>query len=139
MPVAFPRHVVHTVISNFYCMQKTFWIIGAVLVLVVGSGFLMFYAAQKPVAEAGDSLPQTPGQPAVRYMDIESYVRNNIGELSPVKEQVGGTFFVTAIETQGGTGTVSYEDGHNVYTADFAYTVEDSGKPSVTSFTVRGQ
>jgi hypothetical protein len=84
-------------------------------------------------------------------MDIESYVKNNISELSPIKEQLGGTFYVTAIEVkdvalggiaQGtsareGSGTVSYEDGHNAYTADFKYMVSEEGKPTVKYFRVR--
>ncbi len=70
-------------------------------------------------------------------MDIESYVKNDISNLSPVKEQLGGTFYVTEIETNNGAGTVSYEDGHNAYTADFTYTISDDGKPTITNFTVR--
>lgn len=70
-------------------------------------------------------------------MSIEDYVKANISELSPVKEQVGGTFYVTAIEASGGVGTVSYEDGHNAYAADFAYVIDAAGRPSVTSFTIR--
>ena len=70
-------------------------------------------------------------------MDIETFVRTNISTLSPVHEQLGGTFYVTSIEAHGGTGSVSYEDGHNAYTADFIYSVSQDGKPSVTSFTVR--
>jgi hypothetical protein len=75
----------------------------------------------------------TPG----RYMDIKSYVRTNISELSPTKEQVGGTFFVTDIETADGKGVVSYEDGHNAYTADFSYHATAEGQPIVDSFTIR--
>lgn len=72
-----------------------------------------------------------------RYMDIESYVKNDISNLSPVKEQLGGTFYVTEIETEDGAGAVSYEDGHNAYTADFTYTIAADGKPTITNFTVR--
>ena len=78
-----------------------------------------------------------PAEQSARYMDIESYVRNSISELSPVKEQLGGTFYVTSIETHGGTGIVSYEDGHNAYTADFTYTIDEEGKPTIDSFIVR--
>jgi hypothetical protein len=74
-----------------------------------------------------------------RYMDIETYVRTRISELSPTKEQVGGTFHVTDIETHEGSGTVSYEDGHNGYTADFAYHITDQGQPVVDSFIIRPQ
>ncbi|MBY0294204.1 hypothetical protein K2Q08_02635 [Patescibacteria group bacterium] len=72
-----------------------------------------------------------------RYMDVETYVRTNISNLSSVKEQLGGKFYVTSIETHGGAGAVSYEDGHNAYTADFTYHVTEEGKPVVDSFQVR--
>jgi hypothetical protein len=68
---------------------------------------------------------------------IEEYVGSHISQLSPVKEQLGGKFFVTAIEAHGGAGTVEYEDGHNAYTADFTYAVDAAGNPSVTSFKIR--
>lgn len=67
---------------------------------------------------------------------IESYIRTHIGELSPVPESVGGTFYVTAITAQDGVGSVSYEDGHNAYTAEFTYGVDALGAPTVTSFVV---
>jgi hypothetical protein len=69
--------------------------------------------------------------------DIDAYVRANISALSPVKETVGGKFFVTNFEAHGSTGTVEYEDGHNGYTADFTYTTNDLGNLSITHFTVR--
>lgn len=76
-------------------------------------------------------------EPETRYMDAQNYIRNNISELSPVKAQLGGTFYVTNISSGNGVGTVSYEDGHNAYTADFTYTISDEGKTTVTSFVVR--
>ena len=68
---------------------------------------------------------------------IEAYVRRNISVLSSVKEQLGGTFYVTALEAQDGAGTVQYEDGHNAYTADFTYETAADGNLSVTSWQVR--
>ncbi|OGC88584.1 hypothetical protein A2419_02875 [Candidatus Adlerbacteria bacterium RIFOXYC1_FULL_48_26] len=72
-----------------------------------------------------------------RSMDIESYVRSRISDLSPTKEQLGGTFYVTEIESHGGAGTVQYEDGHNAYTADFTYRITREGQPIVDSFVIR--
>jgi hypothetical protein len=74
---------------------------------------------------------------AVSSESVEAYVRQNISELSPEKEVLGGTFYVTAVEAAGGKGTVSYEDGHNAYTADFTYETDAEGNPRVLSFTVR--
>lgn len=80
---------------------------------------------------------QTNQQTAAQQQTIEEYIRENISNLSPEKEVLGGTFYTTNIEAHGGAGTVSYEDGHNAFVADFTYTVDESGRPSVTSFTVR--
>lgn len=72
------------------------------------------------------------------FMDtIEAYVRRNISALSSVKEQLGGTFYVTAFEAQDGVGTVQYEDGHNAYAADFTYETDADGNLSVTSWRMR--
>ena len=72
-----------------------------------------------------------------RYMSIENYVKTDISTLSPIKEVLGGKFYVTKIETHGGSGTVEYEDGHNAYTADFTYTINDEGKSSIETFVLR--
>jgi hypothetical protein len=68
---------------------------------------------------------------------IEVFIRSNISALSPVPETLGGTFYVTRIETTPGTGVVHYEDGHQAYVADLTYDVGADGAPSITSFTVR--
>ena len=69
-------------------------------------------------------------------VSVENHVRANISALSTVKEQVGGKFYVTNITAQNGTGNVSYDDGHNAYTADFTYVADISGV-TITSFKVR--
>lgn len=92
-------------------------------------------APQSEAPTGGTTLTGDEGGP--RYMDIETYVRTNISALSPVKEQLGGTFYVTALEVHDGTGIVSYEDGHNAYTADFTYTTKEDGRTVITSFLVR--
>lgn len=70
---------------------------------------------------------------------VERYIAENISRLSPEPEVLGGTYYVTAIEAQNGSGTVSYEDGHNAYTADFTYTETGDGTVSVDSFVIRPQ
>jgi len=69
--------------------------------------------------------------------DIKTYIAENISTLSTKPEQLGGTFYVTSIEAKDGSGVVSYEDGHNAYTADFTYAISESGSFTVDSFTVR--
>jgi len=80
---------------------------------------------------------QTPAHNQVASQTIEQYITENISSLSPLPEQLGGKFYITKIDAQGGKGTVSYEDGHNAYTADFMYTIDSSGTPKVDSFIVR--
>lgn len=89
--------------------------------------------AESLVFESRDVIGTNSG----RYMDIESYIKNSISEISPVKETLGGTFYVTSIETHDGTGTVSYEDGHNTYIADFHYKIEEDGRPVISEFSIR--
>ncbi len=70
----------------------------------------------------------------VKNATVESYVKGNISELSPVKASLGGTFYVTAFSLQDKKGTVEYEDGHNAYTADFTYSIDKEGKVSIKDF-----
>lgn len=93
----------------------------------------LFYKRSKEPEVIAPGTEQEEG----RYMDIETYVKQNIRTLSPLKETVGGTFYVTEIESDGGTGTVEYEDGHNAYTADFTYIVDANGKPTIDTFVIR--
>jgi len=95
-------------------------------VLIIGS-LVIWQTAEAPTdGEAG------------RVMSVEQYVSDNISELSPVDAILGGTFYVTEIEAEGGKGVVSYEDGHIALTADFIYTVdEERGGILISSFIVR--
>ncbi len=68
---------------------------------------------------------------------VESYIKKHITEFSTVKAQLGGTFYVTRIETRGGAGTVYYEDGHSAYVADFVYSIDEFGTISIDGFKVR--
>lgn len=68
---------------------------------------------------------------------VSKYISENISELSPVKEVLGGTFYVTNIILDRGSGTVEYEDGHIALIADFTYTVSATGEVIIESFTVR--
>jgi hypothetical protein len=78
------------------------------------------------------------GPTSGRVMSVEEYFRQNISALSPVKETVGGTFYVTSIEAKDGKGVVAYEDGHNAYVADFSYSSEpEHGAYSIETFTLR--
>jgi len=80
------------------------------------------------------SVVFTPAEEGVS--SINQYIADNISRLAPEPAQLGGTFYVTSIEATDGKGVVSYEDGHNAYTADFTYTIDPI---SITSFVLRPQ
>lgn len=99
-------------------------VVAAVALLVVI--FVMPKAAAAPVPAASGKL-----------MSIESYVSQHISELSPEKEVLGGTFYITSVEAADGRGVVSYEDGHVAFTADFTYEAADRTGIHITSFAIR--
>lgn len=107
------------------------------IVLLVGGVFFVYRATETPIA---DPAPQPSGEqaePQGKVMSIESYVTQNISALSPEKEVLGGTFYVTEIEAAEGRGVVKYEDGHIALVADFTYTMSDREGIRITSFVVR--
>lgn len=112
--------------------QKTLFITGVVVLLIGGA--LWFFLAQQAVVSSEEVA--TENETSSRVMSIESYVTANISVLSPIKEQLGGTFYVTDIEALNGSGVVEYEDGHNAYIADFTYEVSESGI-TIKSFATR--
>lgn len=110
-------------------------------VLVAAGGWIYWQKRNAPGIQVFDSQRAIEQEEANdRSVPIDEYVKRNIGGLSAeagYPEVLGGTFQVTHIESHGGAGTVSYEDGHNAYTADFTYATDKKGLVSVTSFTVR--
>lgn len=70
---------------------------------------------------------------------VEEYVKNHIHDLSPEREVLGGTFYVTKITFGApGTAVVAYEDGHIALVADITYTVSGAHDVTITNFNVRG-
>lgn len=74
--------------------------------------------------------------------DAKDYITAHISELSPEKEVLGGKFYVTSItsnETADGSvvyGDVSYEDGHNAYSAYYTFTINPDHSLSLKSFEI---
>ena len=69
---------------------------------------------------------------------VASYITENISVLSPEPEVLGGTFYVTDIRFTGtNSGVVEYEDGHIALTADFTFTIGNSGTIEVELMNVR--
>jgi hypothetical protein len=109
-----------------------------IIFLIVLAAVLGAYAYNKNNTQIIDKDTDTTEAPSGRAMSIEQYVSQNISELSPEKEVLGGTFYVTKIEANAGTGTVEYEDGHNAFVADFTYDIDpEHGAITIKSFIVR--
>lgn len=114
----------------------------ALVIIAVGIGG---YFAYTPKDQEAELVPtpqeQTPttSAPQGKLMSVEAYVTQNISALSPIKETMGGTFYVTEIEVEPeeNKGKVKYEDGHNAYEAEFTYTSNDRTGHTITSFVVR--
>jgi hypothetical protein len=81
--------------------------------------------------------PSTKEPPVGDALAAEEYVQMHLSDLSPVQPWLGGRFYITSIRSYAGLGTVYYEDGHHAHVADFAYTVDRQGRPTVTDFKVR--
>lgn len=124
--------------STLY-MKYSYVIFGVVLLAVFGAFFAYqntddMYRIDEEIENA-----QEQSAPQGKLMSIESYVTQNISLLSPEKEVLGGTFYVTKIEVEPEEkkGYVEYEDGHVAYSADFTYTADDMDGINITSFVVR--
>src|ERR1035437_9585171 len=92
----------------------------AVLILIIGVGFLFF----KTPAHA-----PTPNVVVDIKQNVENYLRENISTLSPVKAVLGGTWYVVSdtIDLGKNSGTVTYEDGHIQEIKNFSYTTNTNG------------
>ncbi len=66
---------------------------------------------------------------------VENHIRDNISELSPKEEKLGGNFYVTNIEfLDDSSAMVEYEDGHNAYTAKAEFSLTPDEKVIINSF-----
>lgn len=115
-------------------------ILGTLIVIgfVMGALFLYERSERNQTEEDTTVVPETPANETPKE-SIEEYVTKNISTLSTKPEQLGGTFYVTSIQATDGSGVVSYEDGHNAYTADFTYSINTSGNLSIDTFVIRPQ
>lgn len=110
------------------------------LILILIIGFAVFHYRDDIWNSSSTTETATTTPSDSRAMSIENYVKLNISNLSTqagAEEVLGGKFYVTSIETHGGAGTVSYEDGHNAYIGDFTYSTAENGTITINSFKVR--
>lgn len=68
---------------------------------------------------------------------VEASIKENISELSPEKEVLGGKFMVTSIAFgEKGNARVSYEDGHNAYIANVRFTFEENDQVKILDWMI---
>lgn len=130
-----------------HTLMKTLLLVA--IVAIVGIGFWIFYNQAEEPAETGTPAEEQVGEEftqAEQEALVASYIEENISELSPTPEVLGGTFMVTALDftsstnsgqSSAGSGTVAYEDGHIALVADFEYTIDADGAVEVTLANVR--
>ena len=67
---------------------------------------------------------------------LENYLKNNISQISPEKEVLGGKFYITNLTiTSSDTAEVDYEDGHIALSAKFNFKI-NGGKIDITNFVI---
>lgn len=102
-----------------------------ILLAVFVAGYMWWPNLVGPYESFGNDAPQG------KLMSVENYITQNISDLSPIKETLGGKFYVTKVDVYEGRGTVFYEDGHSSYLADFSYISDDRTGHTITSFVIR--
>ncbi len=112
-------------------------LLACALVFVYSADYVTAPTSQQLKQEIPQDVAHQEERYKNRTMTLERYIGTHIGELSPVQEVLGGTFYVTEVTGSNGTGVVRYEDGHNAYVADFTYTGNEALGFQVTKFRVR--
>ncbi len=105
----------------------------AVVITLALLGGCLLYGVYRDIINkdccAGDSI--------VNKSLVEKYIKDNISQLSPTKEVLGGKFFVTSINFIGeNSGVVEYEDGHILLKSKFNYFLGKDGKIQISDFKV---
>lgn len=109
----------------------------ALIILVTVAVYVFEKATRVELPEAVPATSSTPQEESMPEVNVDLYITENISRLSPEPEVLGGTYYVTNVVSSNGMGVVSYEDGHNAYTADFTYSVNAEGAISIDTFVVR--
>lgn len=139
--------------------SKKIWL-GLVLLVIAGALiFLMTNTASKQPASVNEPLVEEGGDvdseiseptldegqfPGSNYSDadrqeFEAFLRLNLSELSPEKEVLGGTFYLTSLAwINDHEAVIDYEDGHIALRAQvsFSYLDVNTGQVQVDNFSL---
>ncbi|HRY62158.1 MAG TPA: hypothetical protein P5056_00025 [Candidatus Paceibacterota bacterium] len=72
----------------------------------------------------------TPAVEVSEVQTVETYLRENIAEISPVDAVLGGKWYVVSVsvDPMNNSGTVVYEDGHIQEEREFSFVVGENGE-----------
>ncbi len=108
---------------------------GAVIIALTGT----YLEKTDQIYKDFDSMAQSfkLGKKMVTEASLLEYLKNNISKLSPEKEVLGGKFYLTNLSLiDNEHARVSYEDGHNAYTADVLFYANENGEIVIKEFIV---
>lgn len=106
-------------------MKKILLIISLILVLFL----ISFYLIQEE--KNHQKTPSLPNQDKTQVSKnnsdlIREYLRDNLSDLSPEKEVLGGKFYITKLQfLENNQGIVEYEDGHIALRASFNFQIDE--------------
>lgn len=114
--------------------NKSIWITSIIILLIL-SMFLVksldedsWICTEVGWVEHGKpslAKPKAPCGLNEEHKVVEKYLRENISNISPTKEVLGGRFYITKINWLGSnSGTIEYEDGHILLNALFDYKIK---------------
>lgn len=118
--------------------KKNIWIGGIIILLLGGLVGGYWYLTRQGRLDTSNRQTNTSTaqeiSPAAKQT-FEEFIRQNISQLSPQKEVLGGKFYITKIEHEdGGNAIVEYEDGHIALRARVRFEVNEPGKVEIKSF-----
>lgn len=128
--------------KNFY--KKNYLLIVAVLLAIM---IMIVFIITRPKKLAPETI--LPDQKNIEEnlvtsnLEVEQqeivfeYLKKNISTLSPEKEVLGGTFYITSIDFLDKNNLiVDYEDGHVAFTAKVTYDYIDSENIIIDAFEI---
>jgi len=115
--------------------NKSTWIILGILIITLISLFWTrsmnedsWICAETGWIEHGRpnfTKPIIPCSKMEKEQAVEKYLKENISNISPTKEVLGGKFYITKTDWVGNnSGIVEYEDGHILLKAFFGYEIQ---------------
>jgi hypothetical protein len=124
---------------NYPMNKKLAPVIIAIVVLTLLGVFAFAYNKTHQAEQLEDTLNPATSPEDAAFDALDAYLKENISTLSPIKETMGGTFYITRTRAFDNNGTVWYEDGHNAYTATFTYTVDDANVVTIENFAITAE